>query len=101
MTAKGLNPKREALAVALAKGASVVTAARLVGICERHAHRLRRDPAVKERVRELQEQVVEQGIAIACQGTADAAARLRSLVYSDNLQIALNAATRLFQIVLQ
>lgn len=77
----GLTPKQEAVAVALAAGATVTAAARRCGVGERTVRTWQAtDPAFGGRVRTLRAELTDRTVGLLAAGSAEAVVALRRLL---------------------
>jgi hypothetical protein len=92
------NARREALALALAKGQDVRAACAEAKVAERTARLWREDPAFTERVKQLQAELFAEAVAVLAAGNRKAADRLVKLVDSDNEKVSLAAARSVLEV---
>lgn len=79
MSHKGRETADEALAVALACGATVEQAATKAGVSSRTAHRRLEDPAFQGRVKQIRRETVERTAAVLTAASAEAVRTLLGL----------------------
>src|SRR5437899_1314872 len=92
MTPKS-NHRREAVALALARGLEIKAAAQECRVGERTVHTwLVKDPTFKKRVQELREQMYREAVTRLSALAGKAAATLDRLLDSSNEPVALGAA---------
>jgi transposase-like protein len=91
-----LSPKQEALALALASGATLQEAAGRHGVGLSTAKGwLADNPALRERVRELRRELTERAAGVLAEGMTEAAQALRRLLRSKSEAVQLKAAEAL------
>jgi hypothetical protein len=90
------NP--DALALALAGGATVRDAARTVGMAERTAYRLSVDPAFRRRVLQLRGEMTGRAAGALADGMSAAVQTLRDLLSAGKEGVRLNAAKAILQL---
>jgi len=78
------NGKLEALALLVAGGATVRSAAEQTGTCERTAYRLNTSPAFKRRVAEIRSEIAAATVGELTAAAKEAACTLRSLLDAAN-----------------
>ena len=93
-TDKSPNPpsRRDALALAMAKGLSVAASAREAGCSLQTAFRARKDPKFRERVAELRGQLIDAAVGKLSGAAGEAADQFRTLLADPDSGIRLRAA---------
>jgi transposase-like protein len=94
---RGLTPRQEAAALALAGGRQVKAAAEAVGIGERTLHRWRESAAFRAREQQLRSELFGVAVGRLCELTGKAADRLGALVESKTETVALGAAKAILE----
>jgi transposase-like protein len=94
---RGLTPRQEAAALALAGGRQVKAAAEAVGIGERTLHRWRESATFRSREQELRSELFGLAVGRLCELTGKAADRLGELLDSKTETVALGAAKAILE----
>jgi hypothetical protein len=97
MTGNG-RKNGDALALALASGASIVDAATTAGMSERTAYRRLAKPAFRRRVAEVRAEMVARALGKRADGMSDAASTLRKLLKAKSESVRLSACRALLEL---
>ena len=90
--------KYDTLALALAKGKSVMRAATEAGVSKRSAFRQLTDSAFRQRVAELRAGMVNRAMGIMATGMSHAAVTLRKLLKAENESVRLGACRAMLEL---
>jgi hypothetical protein len=98
---RGRRNADEALALAVATGQTLRSAADLAGVGERTAARRWADPAFRQRVSHMRGELVGQALGKMADGMTDAATKLRELLAAESESVRLGAARALLELAVK
>src|SRR5215213_1839174 len=98
MTAGGRKSADSALVTALAAGGTVEAAAKAAGVSETTAYRRQREPAFRQRVAEVRDEMVSRAVARLSATSTLAADCLRELLKAQSETVRLGAARAILEL---